>query len=83
MRAQNIILPYNPDGNNDQLIGVSDLQDLLAIYGTEFSAAVVSDDGSSAIVNLGNALPAMFGLLPKLAWPVAHGHVGGIWFDLD
>ena len=55
MRAQNVILPYNPDGNNDQLIGVSDLQDLLAIYGTEFSAAVVSDDGSSAIVNLGNA----------------------------
>ena len=37
MRAQNIILAYNPDGNNDQLTGVSDLQDLLAIYGTEFS----------------------------------------------
>ena len=48
--AQNIILPYNPDGNNDQLIGVSDLQDLLAIYGTEFSAAVVSKSSGAALL---------------------------------
>ena len=33
-------LPYNPDDNGDGLIGVSDLQSFLALYNTEFSAAV-------------------------------------------
>ena len=28
--------PYNPDGNGDSLIGVSDLQDLLTFYGLDF-----------------------------------------------
>ena len=55
----------------------------LAIYGTEFSAAVVSDDGSSAIVNLGNAVT-------RNVWPPAEACLAagtwprwGIWFDLD
>ena len=46
-------LPYNPDDNGDGLIGVADLQTLLANYGQEFSSAVVSEDGESAIVYMG------------------------------
>lgn len=47
-------LPYNPDDNADGLIGVADLQTLLANYGQEFSSAVVSEDGESAIVYMGD-----------------------------
>ena len=47
-------LPYNPDENADGLIGVADLQTLLANYGQEFSNAVVSEDGESAIVFMGD-----------------------------
>ena len=43
-------LPYNPDENGDGLIGVVDLQGLLANYGNEFAGAVVSEDGESAVV---------------------------------
>lgn len=46
-------LPYNPDENEDGLIGVVDLQGLLANYGNEFESAVLSEDGESAIVYLG------------------------------
>jgi hypothetical protein len=46
-------LPYNPDDNADGLIGVADLQTLLSNYGSEFSSAVVSEDGESAIVYMG------------------------------
>ena len=46
-------LPYNPDDNGDGLIGVADLQTLLANYGSEFASAVVSEDGESAIVYMG------------------------------
>lgn len=46
-------LPYNPDDNADGLIGVVDLQGLLANYGNEFASAVVSEDGESAIVYMG------------------------------
>ena len=46
-------LPYNPDENADGLIGVADLQALLANYGNEFASAVVSEDGESAIVFIG------------------------------
>jgi hypothetical protein len=53
-QAQNFTLPYNPDENADGLIGVADLQGLLAQYGSEFSAAVVSEDGEDAIVFMGN-----------------------------
>ena len=47
-------LPYNPDENGDGLIGVVDLQGLLANYGSEFSSAVLSEDGESAIVYKGD-----------------------------
>ena len=46
-------LPYNPDENGDGLIGVVDLQGLLTNYGSEFSSAIVSEDGESAIVYTG------------------------------
>lgn len=46
-------LPYNPDENGDGLIGVVDLQGLLANYGSEFSSAVLSEDGESAISYIG------------------------------
>jgi hypothetical protein len=47
-------LPYNPDDNADGLIGVADLQALLANYGSEFASAVVSEDGESALVFVGS-----------------------------
>ena len=46
-------LPYNPDENGDGLIGVVDLQGLLANYGNEFASAVVSEDGENAITFMG------------------------------
>lgn len=51
--AQSFPLPYNPDENGDGLIGVVDLQGLLANYGSEFSGAVISEDGESAITFMG------------------------------
>ena len=51
--AQFPSLPYNPDENGDMLIGVVDLQALLANYGLEFASAVLSEDGESAIVFMG------------------------------
>ena len=47
-------LPYNPDENGDGLIGVVDLQGLLANYGNEFASAVVSEDGENAITYMGD-----------------------------
>ena len=32
-----VTLPYNPDGDANGLIGVTDLQDLLSTYGGEFA----------------------------------------------
>lgn len=47
-------LPYNPDENGDGFIGVVDLQGLLANYGSEFSGAMVAEDGESAMLYMGN-----------------------------
>ena len=47
-------LPWNPDENGDGVIGVSDLQGLLSQYGQEFSAAVLSENGENAVVNMGD-----------------------------
>jgi hypothetical protein len=65
-------LPYNPDDNADGLIGVADLQALLANYGNEFASAVVSEDGESAIVYMG-----------ELGYPQCKyscDHLPGFWF---
>jgi hypothetical protein len=47
-------LPWNPDENGDGFIGVSDLQGLLSQYGLDFNAAILSEDGENAIVDLGD-----------------------------
>ena len=51
--AQFPSLPYNPDENGDGLIGVVDLQGLLANYGNEFASTLVSEDGESALTFMG------------------------------
>ena len=69
--AQSFPLPYNPDENGDGLIGVVDLQGLLSNYGSEFSGAVISEDGVSAITYMG-----------EMAYPLcamACENLPGIW----
>ena len=39
--AAQITYPYNPDGNADALIGVTDLADMLATYGNTFSPSEI------------------------------------------
>ena len=51
--AQIPTLPWNPDGNDDQFIGLPDLLDLLTVYGQEFQNAIVAEDGESAILEVG------------------------------
>ena len=52
--AQIPTLPWNPDGNDDQFIGLPDLLGLLTVYGQEFENAIVSEDGESAIMYMGD-----------------------------
>ena len=52
--AQIPTLPWNPDGNDDQFIGMPDLLDLLTVYGQEFENAIVAEDGESAIMYMGD-----------------------------
>ena len=52
--AAQIFYPYNPDENGDGLIGVTDLQGLLANYGQEFDLVVVSSDSSAALMPIGS-----------------------------
>ena len=54
LQAQSPYLPYNPDENADGLIGVADLQGLLSQYGSEFSSAILSDNGNIAVVEVGS-----------------------------
>jgi len=71
-QAQSPYLPYNPDENGDGLIGVADLQGLLSNYGSEFSGAVISEDGESAITYMG-----------EMAYPLcamACENLPGMWF---
>ena len=42
-----VTYPYNPDGNADSLIGVSDIQDLLSNYGLPFSPGEIVISGES------------------------------------
>ena len=47
--------PYNPDADNDDMIGTADLLALLSLYGAEFSEENVymSEDSTSALVYTG------------------------------
>lgn len=53
MLGQNFPVPYNPDGDANGLIGTPDLLSLLALFGEEFSAAVVAENNESAILYVG------------------------------
>ena len=52
--AQLPTMPWNPDENGDQFVGLTDLLELLAVYGQEFENAIVSEDGESAIMYMGD-----------------------------
>ncbi len=52
--AQDFPIPYNPDDDANGLIGTPDLLSLLALFGEEFSAAVVAEDNESAIMYMGD-----------------------------
>ena len=52
--AQIPTLPWNPDENGDQYIGLPDLLGLLTVYGQEFENAIVAEDGESAIIYMGD-----------------------------
>ena len=39
-----IEMPYNPDGDSNGLIGSSDLQSILAVYGTDFVPGAILVD---------------------------------------
>ena len=52
--AQIPTLPWNPDENGDQFVGLPDLLGLLTVYGQEFEYAIVAEDGESAIMFIGN-----------------------------
>lgn len=47
--------PYNPDADNDDLIGVNDLMALLAVFGNEFSeeGLYLSNDSLAALYHTG------------------------------
>ena len=46
-RAQTVVIPYNPDANNDQLIGVADLFGFLGAFDGPFVPGDVMIDGQS------------------------------------
>ena len=52
--AQIPTLPWNPDENGDQFVGLPDLLGLLTVYGQEFQNAIVAEDGESAIMYMGD-----------------------------
>lgn len=47
--------PYNPDADNDDVIGTADLLQLLALYGSEFSeeSLYLSNDSTSGLYHVG------------------------------
>ena len=51
-----VTYPWNPDSNADEFIGFTDILDLLAVYGSEFSPEniICNTDSSSAMVYLGD-----------------------------
>lgn len=79
-------LPYNPDENGDGLIGVVDLQGLLANYGNEFASAVLSNDSSSALIFTGVLqFPVCCQSCDELPghWDVAtYREVGPVWDEI-
>ena len=57
-----VTYPYNPDGNADTLIGVTDLQDLLVVYGNSFSPSEILVQGetlTSLLTQLQNSIDSL------------------------
>ena len=42
-----VTYPYNPDGNADALIGITDLQDMLTVYGQPFLPSEILVEGQA------------------------------------
>ena len=84
--AQIPTLPWNPDGNDDQYIGLPDLLDLLTVYGQEFENAVLSNDSSSALIFTGVLqFPVCCQSCDELPghWDVAnYREVGPVWDEI-
>ena len=93
-QAQSPYLPYNPDENADGLIGVADLQGLLSAYGSEFSSAILSDNGNIAVVEVGSlnyylcrsacaSLPGAWSLVNENSVGLILNQIGGgeAWFE--
>tara|TARA_Y100000813_G_scaffold184976_1_gene156456 strand:- start:538 stop:888 length:351 start_codon:yes stop_codon:yes gene_type:complete len=59
--------PYNPDGNADALIGMTDLQDMLSVYGGAFSPSEIQIDG----VGLGEVLTQLLTTQAELQQTIA------------
>ena len=92
--AQFPSLPYNPDENGDGLIGVVDLQGLLANYGSTFEGAILSTDSNTAVVEVGSmnyltckstcaALPGVWDIIDdNSAGLILPGLTSATWVDL-
>jgi hypothetical protein len=79
-------LPYNPDATGDEFIGSPDLLELLALYGEEFSSAILSEDQESAIVSMGYMVyPLCHQACDNLTgfWSIATlGDLGLVWDEI-
>lgn len=92
--AQFPSIPYNPDENGDGLIGVVDLQGLLANYGSTFEGAILSSDGNTAVVEVGSmnfltckltcaALPGVWDIIDEnSAGLILPGLTSITWLDI-
>ena len=85
--AQDIPIPYNPDSDLNGLIGSPDLLSLLAVYGEEFSAAVVAEDNEAAIMSMGTmSYPECYQSCRGLPgqWSVSEIHdLGLVWDEIQ
>ena len=73
-----VTYPYNPDGNADTLIGVTDLQDLLVVYGNPFLPQEVLVDGEPLSDVLGDLQTQIESM--QLALGTTEYYE---WYDLD
>ena len=85
--AQDFPIPYNPDSDLNGLIGSPDLLSLLAVYGEEFSAAVVAEDNEAAIMSMGTmSYPECYQSCRGLPgqWAVSEIHdLGLVWDEIQ
>ena len=84
--SQDFPIPYNPDDDSNGLIGTPDLLSLLALFGEEFSAAVVSEDNESAVMFTGDlAYPICVQTCKNLPGPweiVSFEDLGLVWNEV-